>query len=123
MSTAKTILKWILAVVFIAFIIGFAMQNMEQKVIVQFIKWQSVELPLWIIMYASFVGGMIFWLLVSIIRLLGFQLENMKCKKEIKKLSAELDRLRNVSVEESVNENSGKSELPMISDALTSSKE
>ncbi len=120
MSTLKTILKWILAVAFIAFVIGFAMQNTEQRVSVLFLRWQSVELPLWIIMYVSFVAGMVFWLLVTIVRLLGFQLENIKCKKEIKKLNAELDRLRNVSVEESVNE---KSEEPLLSDGLKSTKE
>jgi uncharacterized integral membrane protein len=94
------IVKWIVGAILIALIIGFAMQNTEQKVTIFFIKWQSVEMPLWIIMYVAFICGMLFWLIVSIFRIVNLKVENRRGKKEIQKLKDELNRLRNVSVEE-----------------------
>jgi uncharacterized integral membrane protein len=95
------IVRWILGAIFIALIIGFAMQNTEQKVNVIFLKWQSIDMPLWVIMYVAFISGMLFWLVVSILRVVTLKVENRKGKKEIQKLKDELNRLRNVSVEES----------------------
>jgi uncharacterized integral membrane protein len=94
------IVRWVLGAILIALIIGFAMQNTEQKVTIFFIKWQSVEMPLWVIMYVAFICGMLFWLFVSILRIVALKVENRKGKKEIQKLKDELNRLRNVSVEE-----------------------
>ena len=96
------ILKWIILAIFVIVIIGFAMQNTMQNVSVNFIQWQSIDLPLWVIMYGAFAAGICFWLFVSIFHVLKLKSENRKCKKEIKKLENELNRLRNVSVEESI---------------------
>lgn len=105
------VLKWILTAFFIAFAIGFAMQNSEQHVNVIFFKWQSIDLPLWIVMYVAFIAGMFFWLFVSIYRVIHLNFENHKCRKEIAKLQAELYYMRNASVEESI--------LPLESDLKT----
>ena len=102
------VVKWILTALLIAFVIGFAMQNTEQSVNVIFLKWESIDLPLWIVMYLAFIAGMLFWLFVSIYRIIGMNLENRKCRKEISKLQAELYHLRNATVEESI--------LPLESD-------
>ena len=102
------VVKWILTALFIAFVIGFAMQNTEQQVNVIFLKWESIDLPVWVVMYIAFIAGMFFWLFVSIVRIFGLNYENHKCRKEIAKLQAELYHLRNASVEESI--------LPMESD-------
>lgn len=96
------ILRWIVGALLIILIIGFALQNTDQQVTVTFIKWQSVNLPLWVVMYVSFAVGILFWLVVSILQILGLKNTNRKNQKEIKKLRQELDRLRNVSVEEAV---------------------
>ncbi len=96
------ILRWIVGALLIILIIGFALQNTDQQVTVAFFKWQSVNLPLWVVMYISFAVGILFWLVVSILQILGLKNTNRKSRKEIKKLRQELDRLRNVSVEEAV---------------------
>lgn len=96
------IIKWIVGALLIILIIGFAMQNMEQQVSVSFLTWHSVNLPLWVVMYASFAFGVLFWLVVSIFQILALKAENRKIRKEVRKLKTELDQLRNVAVEESV---------------------
>lgn len=94
------IFRWILGALVIIVAIGFAMQNTNQQVVVQFLKWKSTGMPLWVVMYASFAVGVLFWLLVSIFQILTYKTSLRKKQKEIAKLKAELDRLRNVSVEE-----------------------
>ena len=97
------IIRWIVSAILVILIIGFAMQNTDVMVPVKFWKWQtSTDLPLWVVMYASFVTGMLFWVVISIIQMVGLRSENRAQKKEVKKLKDELNRLRNVSVEESL---------------------
>jgi uncharacterized integral membrane protein len=96
------ILRWIVLAILIIAVIGFAMQNTDQYVSVQFITLQSIQLPLWVVMYASFAVGVLFWLVVSIFHIFSLKRENRKREKELKKLRQELNQLRNVSVEDTV---------------------
>ena len=97
------IIKWILIVIAVIFLIGFAMQNATVNVPLKFLKWETVnDLPLWLIMYLSFIAGMIFWLGVSIYQVISLKSESRKWQKKTKQLESELNRLRNVSVEDSV---------------------
>lgn len=96
------IIKWIFAALLIAFIIGFAMQNAEQQVSVSFLHWQSNNLHLWMVMYISFTAGLFAWLVISIFHTISLRSENIKINKEVARLRDELDRLRNLSVEESI---------------------
>ncbi len=97
------IIRWILIVISIIFLIGFAMQNAETSVPVNFYKWTTAsDLPLWLVMYLSFVAGMVFWLFVSIYQVLSLKGENRKIQKKMKSLEEELNHLRNVSVEDAV---------------------
>ena len=95
------ILKWIFIVIAVIFVIGFAMQNADVQVPIKFYKWETInDLPLWLVMYLSFIAGMVFWLLISIYQMLNLRSENRKQQKRIKNLEQELNRLRNVSVED-----------------------
>lgn len=95
------IIKWVLLVIAIVFLIGFAMQNADVSVPIRFLKWETVnDLPLWLVMYISFVAGMVFWLAVSIYQVILLKSENRKCQRKIKNLENELNKLRNVSVED-----------------------
>ena len=96
------IIRWIVLALFVIVIIGFAMQNTEQQVSVAFLKWQTINLPLWVVMYVSFAAGVLFWLIVSIFQIITLKTRNRKAQKEIARLKEELNRLRNVSVEEAV---------------------
>ena len=107
------IIKWIVGAILTVLVIGFAMQNMEVSVPLKFWKWQTInDLPLWVVLYSSFVAGMLFWLVVSIIQMVGIRSENRKLSKEMKKLKDELNRLRNVSVDETVLATSKKEPTP-----------
>lgn len=97
------IIKWLLIVISVIFLIGFAMQNAAVSVPINFYKWTTdPQLPLWLVMYLSFIAGMIFWLAVSIYQVLSLKGENRKVHKKMKSLEDELNRLRNVSVDDAV---------------------
>ena len=97
------IVKWIVIVISVIFLIGFAMQNADISVPINFYKWKTEpDLPLWLVMYLSFIAGIIFWLCVSIYQVLTLKSENRKVLKKMKSLEQELNRLRNVSVEDAV---------------------
>ncbi len=97
------IVKWIVMVIAVIFLIGFAMQNADISVPIRFFKWETVnDLPLWLVMYLSFIAGMIFWLAVSIYQVISLKTESKRWQKKTKNLESELNRLRNVSVEDSV---------------------
>lgn len=106
------IVRWIIGTILVLLIIGFAIQNTDVDVVVKFYKWQSLPLPLWVVMYLSFAGGVLTWLVVSIIRIMLLKGETRKVKKENKRLREELNRLRNVSIEEE--SASGESDLSSL---------
>ena len=110
------IIKWILIVISVVFLIGFAMQNADISVPINFYKWTTEpQLPLWMVMYLSFIAGMIFWLGVSIYQVLSLKGENRKVHKKMKSLEDELNRLRNVSVEDAVLSDAASSDAPQES--------
>lgn len=97
------IVKWVFMAIAVIFLIFFAMYNADISVPIKFFKWQTIhDLPLWMVMYLSFIAGLVFWLLVSIFQLVSLKNENRKCRKKIGNLESELNRLRNVSVEDAV---------------------
>lgn len=95
-------IKWIFIAVIIIVLIGFAMQNTEQTVTIRVLSYESIALPLWVVMYISFAVGMLTWLLISIFQLLKSKTILHRIKRENNRLKKELDQLRNVSVEETV---------------------
>ncbi len=97
------IVKWFIGAILVVIIILFAMQNSSVMVSVRFWQWETArEMPLWIVMYVSFAAGMFFWLFISIFQMLGLKNENRQVRKELKKLRSELDRLRNVAVDDMI---------------------
>ncbi len=97
------VIRWIFIVAAVIFLIGFAMQNASVTVPIKFYKWETVnELPLWLVMYASFAAGMVFWLIISIVQVLSLRKQARQAEKRAEKLQAELKRLRNVSVEDAM---------------------
>ncbi len=94
-------LRWIFTVVVILLILGFALQNTTQEVAVVFLKGklETGPLPIWLIVYASFGLGMIFWLFFSIFQVLALKNEIRKMRVSNNQLRKELDNLRNLSIE------------------------
>jgi len=96
------IVRWVVMLLVMLLVIGFAMLNTEQKVSVSFYWWQTINLPLWVVMYVAFAIGMVVWLFVSIFQVLTLKNGMRKLNKENRHLKEELDRMRNVTIEEAV---------------------
>ena len=82
----------------------FAFENQETQT-VNFLKWTSPALPLYIFLYVAFAAGLLFWFVISVFNTFKLKGEIFKLQKENRKIREELDRLRNVNIEEEVNEN------------------
>lgn len=96
------IFKWILIAIIILIILLFAFENQEQQTYIEFIKWRSVDLPLYIFLYISFGLGMLFWLFISIFKILKFKGKILGLTRVNQRLKEELDRLRNANIEEEI---------------------
>jgi len=94
------ILRWVLVVIVILVILGFALQNQQQMVRVRIIHWESPEVPLYLVVYLAFAFGMVVWLFASIIRVLQLKNELRRARKESRDLREELNRLRSLALEE-----------------------
>lgn len=96
------ILRWIFVAILIIIVLGFALQNQEQKVSVSILKWQSDVLPLYFFLYFSYVAGLLTWVLVSTLSILKKKGEILKLQRENRRIREELNRLRNVSIDEDI---------------------
>ncbi len=94
--------KWVLAVILILMVFGFTLQNnnVDQKVAVYFVTWEYTAVPLWLVMYASFGFGVLFWLIVSVFQVLQSKNEIRRLNKSQNELQIELDSLRNLPIGE-----------------------
>jgi len=94
--------KWVLAVILILMVFGFTLQNnnVDQKVAVYFVTWEYTAVPLWLVMYASFGFGVLFWLIVSVFQVLQSKNEIRRLNKSQNELQIELDNLRNLPIGE-----------------------
>ena len=95
-----SIIRWILSAIVILIILGFALQNQEQTVSVQVLKWQSANLPLYLFMYLAFGAGLLLWVVVSSFNLLKLKAEMIRYQKENKRIREELNKLRNVNIDD-----------------------
>ena len=94
--------KWFLAVVMILAILGFALQNSSEPVKVVFLSntWEATNVQLWMVIYASFGLGVLFWLIVSIFQVLELKNLIRRLRKEKHEMQSELNSLRNLSIGE-----------------------
>ncbi|MBN2090474.1 LapA family protein [candidate division KSB1 bacterium] len=88
------IFRSILWIILMLIIIYFAGENTEQEVQIQFWKWQSVPLKLWLVMFISFAIGVFFWMIFSIFKIIQYKNFIRKLKREIKKYEAEVEQLK-----------------------------
>ncbi|MFQ5648874.1 MAG: lipopolysaccharide assembly LapA domain-containing protein [bacterium] len=95
-------IKWFLAVIMILVILGFALQNSSQRVTVVFLAdmWRFENVQLWMVIYASFGLGVLFWLVVSIFQVLELKGQIRRLNKTQLEMQSELDSLRNLSIGE-----------------------
>ena len=98
------IVRWIIAALVIIVVLGFAIQNQDATASVSFWTWTTPELPLYLMLYISFVLGIVFWLAISIVKMIQQKNTCHKLQKDIKRLKNELDRLRNAHIDEDIPE-------------------
>lgn len=110
------ILRWIFGAVLIILILGFSLQNQNQTVSIQLLNWHSPVLPLYLYLYFAFGGGMLFWTLISAFNIFKMKGEMHKVEKENRRLKKELDRLRNVDIEEELEPAQPEATPPEIED-------
>jgi len=96
------ILRWILGALLIIVILGFALQNQEQTVSVQILKWKSPVMPLYFFLYIAFGTGLLTWLLVSTLNTFRLKSKIHNLQRENRKVREELNRLRNLSIDEDI---------------------
>ncbi|MFQ5824604.1 MAG: lipopolysaccharide assembly LapA domain-containing protein [bacterium] len=96
------VVKWFLAVIVILVVLGFALQNSGEQVTVVFMTqvWQYENVQLWMVIYASFALGVLFWLIVSVFQVLQLKGEIRRLKKVNFEIQNELDSLRNLPIGE-----------------------
>ncbi|MBC8182787.1 LapA family protein [candidate division KSB1 bacterium] len=95
------IVRWIFWILALLFLILFATQNATETVNIEFFKWQTKNpLPLWMVMYLSFLVGIVVWFIGSIFKIVQLKTEVRKTNKENQVLKKELDELRNIPIEE-----------------------
>lgn len=96
------IIRWTLIVIVLLAILGFSLQNQTQKVNVVIANYQTPEMPLYFALYIAFALGILVFLLISIYNLLALRTEIARHRRDNRRLREELDRLRNISIEEDV---------------------
>ncbi|MCD6167088.1 LapA family protein [bacterium] len=96
------VIKWIFAALLILAILGFALQNQHQMVQIHIFGWVSPEMPLYAVVYLAFAFGMLAWLVASILKILQLKTEIRRIQKKNADLREELNKLRNLPIEEEI---------------------
>ncbi len=94
------VFRWLLIAVVMLVILGFALQNQEQMVSVNILNYTSPNLPLYLLLYIAFGFGLLVWVGVSMVHVLKIRGDVYKLQKENKKIREELNRLRNIGIDE-----------------------
>ena len=106
------ILRWLFGALLIILILGFSLQNQNQTVSIQLLNWKSPVLPLYLYLYFAFGAGMIFWVLISAFNIFKLRGQMHQVEKENRRLKKELDRLRNVDIEDDLETAAPAQETP-----------
>lgn len=90
------IVKWIFTAVMILLVLGFALQNQSHTVSLTLIpgRYETEFVPVWLVVYASFGVGVLFWLMVSIFQVIKLKSEIRHFRKDNERLRMELEGLR-----------------------------
>jgi uncharacterized integral membrane protein len=96
------IVRWTLIVIIILAVLGFSLQNQSQRVQIYIGPYITQEMPLYFALYLAFAVGVFVFFLISIYNLIQLKSEIARQKKDNRHLREELNRLRNITIEEPV---------------------
>ncbi|MBN1780194.1 LapA family protein [bacterium] len=104
MQSINKLMNILIFVVLFIIFVTFAMQNNQQMAPVTFFMWQSPNMPIWTIIFISMIIGTAIGFVLTVSVLLNANREKKKLLKDIKTTKAELNRMRNVSIDEEIEE-------------------
>jgi uncharacterized integral membrane protein len=102
MEETMWLIRWVLTALVIILILGFSLQNQQQTASVQFLNWKSGVMPLYLLLYLAFCAGFLLSVLVSAVHVLNQKREIHRLHKTNRRIKEELDRLRNIHIEEEI---------------------
>jgi uncharacterized integral membrane protein len=97
------IIRWGFIAIVIVIVLGFSLQNTD-KVAVHILNYHWDTVPLFLVIYISFCFGVFVYLLVAIFHQLQLRSEIGRLKRDNRRLTQELDRLRNLSLGDELEE-------------------
>ena len=93
-------LKWIGIALLLILLFGFAMLNVSETVRVDLLLWQFDDMPLSLVIFESFIAGMLIWFLIAFVNELKLRNELRTVRRNHDELTRELQALRNQPLEE-----------------------
>jgi uncharacterized integral membrane protein len=96
------LIRWTIIVIVLLALLGFSLQNQTQKVHIFFGPYVTEDMPLYFALYISFALGVFVFFLISVYNLLQLKKELARQRRDNRRLREELDRLRNISIEEEI---------------------
>ncbi len=98
------LVRWLLLLIVILLVVWFAYQNFEDTVVVRFWQYQSKALPVFVVIFISFLAGNIVWFFKTAMQSFQLKRAHKSLQKENDTLKKELSNLRNISIEDTVEE-------------------
>jgi uncharacterized integral membrane protein len=96
------IFRWIVLIIVLFFLMGFLLQNTHDYVSVRIFGWTSPEWPLAYMLFLAGFVGYVLSLLVAIVNQIRLRMQIAELRRENRQVREELDRLRNLAIEEDI---------------------
>ena len=93
-------LKWLGIAALLIVLLGLSMLNLGQQVDLDLYFWTFQDLPLILVIFESFILGMLTWFLVAFVNEMKIRSELRGVKRQRDEMSQELQALRNQPLEE-----------------------
>lgn len=98
------ILKWLGIAALLIVLLGFSMLNIDQKVNIDLLFWQFQDVSLILVIFEAFIFGMLVWFLLALVNELKLRTDLRNAIRSREELRRELQALRNMPLEETVEE-------------------
>ena len=116
------VLKWVFIAIILFILIGFSLQNTQESMITVF-RYDTGPIPLYLIVFIAFTLGFAFCLILAIYHQFVSSAKLRKCRKEIRWLNDELERVKaekssvdEIEKEEEIEETATEDEIEESSD-------
>lgn len=93
-------LKWLGIAALLIILLGLSMLNLGQQVDLDLYFWTFQDLPLILVIFESFILGMLTWFLVAFVNEMKIRGELRTVKRQRDEMNRELQTLRNQPLEE-----------------------